>query len=152
MLLFGGRLDFSAGLDYSQLDEALLNRVLQLAVQLASQEKPLFSFVEGEIRGTAVALLAHTELVYATPEARFFLDNVEQGWLPDAGASYFLSRTQHCLGRYLFLTSAELDHESAHLLGLTRGTIWCDPRQLAESLFVICEVEHLRKNRDEDLF
>jgi enoyl-CoA hydratase/carnithine racemase len=108
--LLGSRQDFSAGVDLREVakNPHLVTMLQRMAIICASYQKPLFTFLEGEVSGSAVSLVSNLEYVYATPEAKAVFDSVKRGWVLEAGGSYYLSRMPNAYGRFLVLTGAEI--------------------------------------------
>jgi enoyl-CoA hydratase/carnithine racemase len=55
---------------------------------MADTTKPIVATVQGDAVGPGVVALFHCDLVYAAPETRFRLPFVDQGGVPEGGASY----------------------------------------------------------------
>ncbi|MGX9936603.1 enoyl-CoA hydratase/isomerase family protein [Advenella kashmirensis] len=80
--------------------------------------KPCIAWMDGYVMGGGMGLAQGCAARLATPKTRMAMPEVGIGYFPDAGGSYFLSRSPGSLGKYLGLTGAHLSAEDAVYAGL----------------------------------
>lgn len=72
---------------------------------IATYSKPYVAFMDGITMGGGVGLSVHAPFRIATERTVFAMPETTIGFFPDVGASFFLSRLDGSLGKYLALTS-----------------------------------------------
>jgi len=75
---------------------------------IATYKKPFVAFMDGITMGGGVGLSIHAPFRIATERTVFAMPETTIGFIPDVGASFFLSRMPGAVGTYLALTSERL--------------------------------------------
>lgn len=102
----------------------------QLAHLIGTYEKPYISIWNGLTQGSGLGLSVHGHYRVATEKTVFTMPEVRLGSVPDAGASYFLSRLEGRLGMYLGLTGTEVHGIDVQKCGI--ATHFCLEEQLPQ--------------------
>lgn len=79
--------------------------------------KPVVAFMQGIVMGGGVGLSIGASHRIVTESTRWAMPEMNIGFFPDVGASYFLNRFQGALGRYLALTSRTIGPEDVLFVG-----------------------------------
>lgn len=90
----------------------------ELNLRLAELDTPLVSVIDGICFGGGLGLSVHGAFRVLTERATLAMPETGIGFLPDVGASYFLSRLPGAVGTYLGLTGYRLDAADALYVGL----------------------------------
>lgn len=92
---------------------------LKLMKRIEACDKPVIAAVEGWCVGIGATLLLHTDLVYMGRSAKLKMPFTELGIVPEAGASYLLTRRfgRQVAGEMLLLSDV-VSAERAHGIGL----------------------------------
>lgn len=80
--------------------------------------KPVLALMDGYTMGGGAGIAINASFRIATEKTLFAMPECAIGFVPDVGASYFLSRLPGCLGAYLSLTGARLGAADLCFLGL----------------------------------
>lgn len=72
------------------------------------REKPYVSLMDGVTMGGGAGLSVHAPFRVATENTVFAMPETDIGFFPDAGLSFFLSRMDGEVGKYLGMTSERL--------------------------------------------
>lgn len=80
----------------------------QLDHLIATYSKPYIAFMDGITMGGGVGLSMHAPFRIATERTLFAMPETTIGFFPEVGGSFFLSRLDGQLGKYLALTSERL--------------------------------------------
>lgn len=81
-------------------------------------EKPFVALLDGITMGGGMGLVQGAQWRVTTERSRLAMPETRIGFVPDVGATYFLSRLPVALGLYLAMTGAELSGPDAVCCGL----------------------------------
>ena len=90
----------------------------RLNVRLAELGTPVVSVIDGICMGGGLGLSVHGAFRVVTDRATLAMPETAIGFIPDVGATYFLSRLPGALGTYLGLTGHRLTAADAVYCGL----------------------------------
>ncbi|GBB93781.1 hypothetical protein RclHR1_02230007 [Rhizophagus clarus] len=90
----------------------------QLNHLIATLDKPFVAFMDGITMGGGVGLSVHAPFRIATEKTVFAMPEVNIGYFPDVGGSFFLSRMDGEIGTYLALTGSRLHGIDVFLSGI----------------------------------
>jgi len=107
---------------------------------IATYQKPFVAFMDGITMGGGVGLSIHAPFRIATERTVFAMPETTIGFIPDVGASFFLSRMPGAVGTYLALTSERLKGANVFYSGIAThyihsSTLPALERRLAELRF-----------------
>ncbi|GAV69929.1 ECH_C domain-containing protein [Cephalotus follicularis] len=91
---------------------------LSLDYLVATYKKPLVSFMNGIVMGGGAGISMQGTFRVVTETTLFAMPEVQIGFCPDVGSTYFLSRLPGFLGEYLSLTGAPLNGADMLACGL----------------------------------
>jgi 3-hydroxyisobutyryl-CoA hydrolase len=111
---------------------------------VATFPKPYISIIDGICMGGGVGISIHGHFRIATERTKVAMPETRIGFFCDVGSSFFLSKMQGNLGRYLALTSDTLDGYDNFLTGV--ATHYIESKNL-NSLYT--KLNSLRLNGDE---
>ena len=77
----------------------------QLDLLIHSYPKPILVYMDGIVMGGGVGLAAGASHRIVTEKTKWAMPEMNIGFFPDVGASFFLNKMPGCTGRYLALTS-----------------------------------------------
>jgi enoyl-CoA hydratase len=97
-----------AVLDGTQEGAALLRDEYRLNALIGSYPKPYVALLHGITMGGGAGVSVHGKYRLADPEMVFAMPETAIGFIPDVGASHFLSRLPGEFGMYLALTGARI--------------------------------------------
>ncbi len=95
-----------------------------LAFRMSHVRLPLVTILDGIVSGAGAGVGLQGRYRVATENTRINFPQGAQGWFPDAGASYILSRLDGRMGLFLALTGWEVRGYDAVRLGL--ATHYCE--------------------------
>jgi enoyl-CoA hydratase len=98
-------------------EEYTLNR------RIKRYPKPYIALIDGVVMGGGVGLSAHGAHVVAGGRYIFAMPEVGIGFFPDVGATYFLPRLPHRVGRYFALTGERAGAGDAVAFGLAEAYV-----------------------------
>ena len=113
VLLLGEGKHFCAGGDvksvhlsgpYSKLKREFFAREYSLNLQIKNFPKPYLSVWQGVVMGGGIGLSIYGDYRIATDSTKFAMPETSIGFFPDVGGSFFLSKLENNLGKYLGLT------------------------------------------------
>ncbi|RIA84752.1 ClpP/crotonase-like domain-containing protein [Glomus cerebriforme] len=90
----------------------------QLNHLIATLDKPFVAFMDGITMGGGVGLSVHAPFRVATEKTAFAMPEINIGYFPDVGGSFFLSRMDGEVGTYLAMTGARLFGIDVFLSGI----------------------------------
>ncbi len=97
--------------------------------------KPFVSLINAPLLGDGLGLALYGSHRIVTERVRLAVPETEIGFIPDAGATYFLSRFPGVIGRYIGLTGAHMHATDAVYVGLATHYITAERlHQLEENL------------------
>ncbi|SFE53480.1 enoyl-CoA hydratase/isomerase family protein [Alteribacillus iranensis] len=117
-----GEKGFCAGGDIRSLYEAKESNVKEMAVQFFGVEykmdlllrhypKPVLTLMNGIVMGGGVGISEGTTYRIVSDNTKWAMPEMNIGFFPDVGASFFLNQMPGYLGRYLALTSTVIKAE-----------------------------------------
>lgn len=122
--------NFCAGGDVSDMGTgsggtaARVGRGIRIIEALAHHPKPVISAVEGYAVGAGFSLVLCSDIVVATPAARFQMAFVGRGLAPDMAAAYYLPRQVGLLrAKEIALTARVVEADEASRLGIV-ARLW----------------------------
>ena len=89
-----------------------------LNLAIAECTKPYVALIDGVAMGGGLGLSVHGRHRIVTEHAMLAMPETAIGFIPDVGASYFLSRLEPAIGRWLALTGARIGGIGAMAAGL----------------------------------
>ena len=124
---------FSAGNDVKEFAEPTVapeggipaEEIIDVALSAVGRStKPVISLVHGVAAGSGFCLAAYSDIVVATPQARFGIPEVKRGIV--GGAPEAASGLPPKLARYLALTGELIDAEQAYSVGFVTSLVPAD--------------------------
>ncbi len=140
VLLIGEGKHFCAGGDvksvhlsgpFSELKREFFSIEYSLNLQIKNFPKPYLSVWKGVVMGGGVGLSIYGDYRIVTESTKFAMPETSIGFFPDVGGSFFLSRIENNIGKYLGLTGELI--QSKDLLNFDLATHFC-PEGKLESL------------------
>ena len=132
VLLLGEGKHFCAGGDvksvhlsgpFSQLKRDFFSKEYSLNLQIKNFPKPYMSIWQGVVMGGGVGLSIYGDYRIVTDSTKFAMPETSIGFFPDVGGSFFLSKIENNLGKYLGLTGELV--KSKDLLNFNLATHYC---------------------------
>ena len=132
VLLMGKGKHFCAGGDvksvhlsgpFSTLKSEFFSKEYSLNLQIKKFPKPYLSIWQGVVMGGGVGLSIYGDYRIATESTKFAMPETSIGFFPDVGGSYFLSRLDNNIGKYLGLTGELI--QSKDLINFGLATNFC---------------------------
>ena len=132
VLLVGNGKHFCAGGDvksvhlsgpFSKLKSEFFSKEYSLNLQIKRFPKPYLSIWQGVVMGGGVGLSIYGDYRIATESTKFAMPETSIGFFPDVGASFFLSRLDNNIGKYLGLTGELI--QSKDLINFGLATNFC---------------------------
>lgn len=100
------------------------NRSLaRLLSTLSGLDKPTIARVQGSANGIGVGLIAACDIVFATYDASFALNEVKYGLLPSVASPYVLAAIGERHSRYFMLTAERFSGTEAYRIGLVHEMV-----------------------------
>lgn len=90
----------------------------ELNALIAEYPKPYVAVIDAPAFGGGLGISVHGSVRVVTENAVLAMPETAIGFVPDVGASYFLSRLPGFVGKYLALTGARVSASDALVLGL----------------------------------
>jgi len=124
---------FCAGIDPAWMRETIQcapednlqdNRsIARLLATLAGLSKPTIARVQGSVYGIGVGMIAACDIVFATYDASFSLNEVKYGLLPAVACPHLIAAIgeRHC--RYYMLTAERFSGTEAYRIGLVHEMV-----------------------------
>lgn len=138
---------FSSGVDVSWMQEvtnagtqANRNDATQLARLMATLYHfpvPIIAAVQGNAYSGAVGVLACADVVLATSDSRFYLNDVKYGMAPAVISPYLVKAIGERLTRYYSLTARPISAMHALRMGLVNQMV--EPSELEHGVAVVIE-------------
>tara|TARA_B110000196_G_C21134224_1_gene660138 strand:+ start:54 stop:1055 length:1002 start_codon:yes stop_codon:yes gene_type:complete len=113
---------------FSDLKKKFFLLEYALNFQINNFSKPYMSIWKGVVMGGGVGLSIYGDYRIATESTKFAMPETSIGFFPDVGGSFFLSRLENNIGKYIGLTGEML--HSADLLNLKLATHYCPEDKL----------------------
>ena len=85
---------------------------------LASFPKPILVYMNGIVMGGGIGISVYAGIRIVTDRTRMAMPEMNIGYFPDVGASYFLNKTPGAMGKYMALTAQTFNGADAIYLGL----------------------------------
>ena len=132
VLLVGNGKHFCAGGDvksvhlsgpFSKLKSEFFSKEYSLNLQIKKFPKPYLSIWQGVVMGGGVGLSIYGDYRITTESTKFAMPETSIGFFPDVGASFFLSRLDNNIGKYLGLTGELI--QSKDLINFGLATNFC---------------------------
>lgn len=109
--------------DLDDVDKHLCWQEYRLIHQIATFPKPYISLMHGYTMGGGVGMVAHGDFRISSPCLQWAMPECRIGFVPDVGASFFLSRFPHHAGLYLAMTGTTITAADTVALGFTDSII-----------------------------
>lgn len=90
----------------------------QLDELIHRYKKPVVAYIDGVVMGGGVGLSIGASHRIVTERTKWGMPEMNIGFYPDVGASYFLNQLPGYIGRYLALTSEIIDGKEAVAIGV----------------------------------
>ena len=132
ILLMGEGKNFCAGGDvksvhlsgsFSKLKREFFLKEYSLNLQIKKFPKPYLSIWQGVVMGGGVGLSIYGDYRITTESTKFAMPETSIGFFPDVGGSFFLSRLDNNIGKYLGLTGELI--QCKDLLNFGLATHFC---------------------------
>ena len=132
VLLVGKGKHFCAGGDvksvhlsgpFSKLKSEFFSKEYSLNLQIKKFPKPYLSIWQGVVMGGGVGLSIYGDYRITTESTKFAMPETSIGFFPDVGGSFFLSRLDNNIGKYLGLTGELI--QSKDLINFGLATNFC---------------------------
>eukprot|EP01135_Chromosphaera_perkinsii_P000892 Nk52_evm55s152 gene=Nk52_evmTU55s152 len=111
-------------MEWHQIPKRFFSDEYRMNHQLAVSKKPQVSFIDGIVMGGGVGLSVHGACRVATERTVFSMPEVNIGFFPDVGGSYFLPRLDGYLGMYLALTGKRLKGVDVFYAGIATHYVY----------------------------
>ncbi len=97
--------------------------IARLLATLSGLSKPTIARVQGSVHGIGVGLIAACDIVFATYDASFAVNEVKYGLLPALACPYLIAAIgeRHC--RYYMLTAERFSGTEAYRIGLVHEMV-----------------------------
>jgi enoyl-CoA hydratase len=95
----------------------------RLNASIGAFTKPYVALMHGFVMGGGAGVSVHGSFRLADPDMTFAMPETGIGFVPDIGASHFLSRCPGRLGLYLGLTGARIGAADSQAAGLVDGIV-----------------------------
>ena len=137
VLLLGEGKHFCAGGDvksvhlsgpFSELKREFFSKEYSLNLQINNFSKPYMSIWQGVVMGGGVGLSIYGDYIIATDSTKFAMPETSIGFFPDVGASFFLSKIENNIGKYLGLTGELI--QGKDLLNFNLATHYCPEKKI----------------------
>lgn len=109
--------------------ERFFEREYRLDYYMHTYPKPIICWGNGIVMGGGMGLLSASSHRVVTETSRLAMPEVTIGLYPDVGASWFLNRLPHAIGRFLALTGSPVNARDALWLGLADRRIESSQRE-----------------------
>ena len=114
--------------EHSKLKRDFFSKEYALNLQIKKFPKPYLSIWRGVVMGGGVGLSIYGDYRVATEMTKFAMPETSIGFFPDVGGSFFLSKLQNNIGKYIGLTSEVIN--SRDLLNFGLATNYCPENKL----------------------
>ena len=108
---------------FSKLKSEFFSKEYSLNLQIKKFPKPYLSIWQGVVMGGGVGLSIYGDYRIATESTKFAMPETSIGFFPDVGGSFFLSRLDNNIGKYLGLTGELI--QSKDLINFGLATNFC---------------------------
>lgn len=88
--------------------KSFFSKEFNVASQISKLTTPFVAYMDGHMTGCGIGFPMAARYRVCSPDATIHFPELHTGFIPHCGASFFLSRLPHHLGRYLALTGATL--------------------------------------------
>ena len=116
--------------EHSELKRDFFSKEYALNLQIKNFSKPYLSIWKGVVMGGGVGLSIYGDYRVTTESTKFAMPETSIGFFPDVGGSFFLSKLENNIGKYLGLTSEVIN--SKDLLNFGLATHYCPENKLNE--------------------
>ena len=116
--------------EYSELKRDFFSKEYALNLQIKNFSKPYLSIWKGVVMGGGVGLSIYGDYRVTTESTKFAMPETSIGFFPDVGGSFFLSKLENNIGKYLGLTSEVINCKD--LLNFGLATHYCPENKLNE--------------------
>ena len=113
---------------FSELKREFFSKEYSLNLQIKNFPKPYLSIWKGVVMGGGVGLSIYGDYRIATDSTKFAMPETSIGFFPDVGGSFFLSRMENNIGKYLGLTGELI--QCKDLLNFGLATHYCPEDKL----------------------
>ena len=111
-----GSMDFAAQMQFFDTEYELCYRLAQTRLETVA-------YMDGITMGGGVGLSVFADHRLATPRTVWAMPEAQIGFFPDIAASYFFTRMDPALGRYLALTGHRLSGADCLAVGIATGFV-----------------------------
>lgn len=128
IILQGQTQVFCRGMDFTKLlhqaaVEEFTTPYMDTVMALRDCEKPVLTFVDGDVLAGGMGLVCASDIVLATENASFGLSEVFFGLIPAYVLPLLLERVPFKKARYLALSARRIKADEAHTIGLVDEVI-----------------------------
>ena len=103
--------------------KSYLEQLYHLQVQMAELNKPLIACAPGHAFNSGATLLAASGIPLVNNVSKIAFNEATFGFVPHAGATYYLSRLPGEFGTFMALTGMRVDGSDAIQIGLASGAV-----------------------------
>ncbi|MDC6448308.1 enoyl-CoA hydratase/isomerase family protein [Alphaproteobacteria bacterium] len=114
----------------SKLKRDFFSKEYALNLQIKNFSKPYLCIWKGVVMGGGVGLSIYGDYRITTESTKFAMPETSIGFFPDVGGSFFLSKLENNIGKYLGLTSEAINCKD--LLNFGIATHYCPEKKLNE--------------------
>jgi enoyl-CoA hydratase/carnithine racemase len=118
---------------------------------MASLNKPVIAVAPGHSFNSGATLLAASGIPLVNNGSKLAFNEATFGFVPHAGATYYLSRLPGEFGTFLALTGMRVDGSDAIAVGLAQGAVQ-DPLKMKEDVAEIVRSQEYRPRYGDEYF
>jgi enoyl-CoA hydratase len=103
--------------DVDAAAEEFFTTEYSMNLQMHRYPKPILAYMDGIVMGGGMGISIYSEHRIVTEKSRLSMPEMNIGFFPDVGASYFMNQMPGFMGRYLALTASIFNGADAIYLG-----------------------------------
>ncbi|KAL4497195.1 hypothetical protein ABPG72_019515 [Tetrahymena utriculariae] len=128
-----------------------LRELYDFAILIGKYNKPLLININGFITGSAASIFTRAPFALGSKNTKWRLNETSLGYIPDAGASYYLSRLNMELGTFLALTGWQIDGYDLSRSGIAFERMFVTHQNIEEN-WKVAHKKHDQETTSEDLY
>ena len=103
--------------DIASVAEEFFSTEYKMNLQMDQYPKPIIAYMNGIVMGGGIGISIYSKHRIVTEKSKLSMPEMNIGFFPDVGASFFLNRMPGFMGRYLGLTASIFNGADAIYLG-----------------------------------